>query len=253
MDGLHATRPGQKMAGFATDAALRAVPRGPVRPVRRDAARRRAERAEARRRAGAARRGPGHRGARRPDRGHGRRHPRAARPGARRGRHRHRRRDQGQPGAARHGHAGLLRRDAPGGARPAARPVGGQRHHRLRRGHRHAGRHHRRRRRRRHRDPRAPGHGGRAGRRRAGAPGGVHRRAWSPRASPSTACTRSGRRWQPAYEAWLERGTAERQQAGRRHEVQRSRPARPDPGLDRPGRLAVHGRRRTRTSTGCAP
>ena len=126
------------------DAALRAVPRGPVRPVRRDAARRRAERAEARRRAGAARRGPGHRGARRPDRGHRRRHTRAARPGARRGRHRHRRRDQGQPGAARHGPAGLLRRDAPGRARPAARAVGGERRHRLRRRHRHAGRHHRR-------------------------------------------------------------------------------------------------------------
>ena len=67
------------------------------------------------------------------------------------------------------------RRDAPGRARPTARTVGGERRHRLRRRHRHAGRHHRGRRRRGHRDPRAPGSGGGAGRRRAGASGGVRR------------------------------------------------------------------------------
>jgi 2-keto-4-pentenoate hydratase/2-oxohepta-3-ene-1,7-dioic acid hydratase in catechol pathway len=93
-----------------------------------------------------------------------------------RGRDRHRRRDQGQPAAARHGPAGLLRRDAPGRARAASRPVGGQRHDRVRRRHRGARRHYRGRRRRGHRDSRAPGDGGGQGRRRAGTAGGVRRR-----------------------------------------------------------------------------
>ena len=184
------------------DAALRPVPRGPVRAVRNHRRPDRAERPEARGRAGQAGRDPGHRGARRPHGRHRRRHPRAARPGPRGRRHRHRRRDQGRGDAAdRPRDPGLLRGHPPGRARAAARAVGGQRRRRLRRGHRRARRHHRRRRGRRHRGPartwrwRSPAtRPSRSGRRSS-------RPRWSPRASPSTGSTRSASAGRPPTRA----------------------------------------------------
>ena len=119
-------------------------------PLREDlsVATARDERPEARDRADPARRGAGHRGARRTDRRHDRRHPGPAGPGPRRGRHRHRRRDQGQRGAGRARDTRLPRRRPPGRPRPAPRPLGDRRHRGLRRGDDPARRHPRRRRRR---------------------------------------------------------------------------------------------------------
>ena len=137
-----------KMTGFAR--TLRYVPFREDLFAERGA---RHERPEARDRAAQARRGSRHRGARGPDRRHGRRHPRAARAGQGRHGHRHRRRDPRQRSAREARHPRLPRSDPPRGARPAPRTVGGQHHDRLRGRDRDAGRHHRRRRRRRHRRP----------------------------------------------------------------------------------------------------
>ena len=213
LDRLHDHQPGLKMAGFAR--TLRYV------PFREDLfaapTARGAERPEARGRAGPARRDPRHRGARRPDRRHGRRHPRAARAGARRAR-------ASSPTArsatarrcATLDHPRLLRRDAPRGARPAARTVGDQRHDRLRRRHRDAGRHHRRRRRRRRRHP--------AHLAKEVAQDAAEQELQEKFIAEQVAKGESvdglypiGRRWQAAYEAWLQEKRA-------RHEVPRATP-----------------------------
>ena len=75
-------------------------------------------------------RGHRHRGPRRDGLRHPRRHPRPARPGARRRRHRHRRR-RARPRRRRRARTSRsLARRAPRGARPQARAVGHRRHHR---------------------------------------------------------------------------------------------------------------------------
>ena len=214
-------------------------------PVRRDTERRRDERPEAGRRAGPARRDPGHRGARRPDRGHGRRHPRAARPGPRRAR--------ASSPTARSGTArrctsldipvyygattrrcsadgtsrGRPTSRSPAPASPCSRATSSPAT----------------------RDgviviPRAPGHGRRARRRRAGAAGAVHRRDGRQGRVRRRAVPDREDAGRLAYEAWLGERSPER-------EIHAATPA-ADPRVDRAGGLAVHRRRRGPTSTGCA-
>ena len=200
-----------------------------------------AERAEARGRAGRPGRGPGHRGPRRRPARHGRRHPRAARPGPRRGR-------ASSPTArcatarrCRPGPAGLLRRGAtrrcsaagtcrgrstarsPAAASPVQPGdiiVGDA-------------------------DgviviPAAPRRGGGAGRRRAGAPGASSSPSRSAKGESVDGLYPLGPRWQ----APTRRGVA----SARREESPmrfRSDPA-ADPRLDRARRHPVHRRRRGR-------
>ena len=122
--------------------AVRAGPRGPVRPPRR-----RLQRPEARVRHRRRGRGHRHRGARRGRVRHARRHPRPARPRARRRRHRHRRRRPRPRRRRRRRHPRLLGGRAPRRPRPPARAVGRRRRRRVRRDDRRARRRRRRRRR----------------------------------------------------------------------------------------------------------